>query len=153
MKFKLAQSTDPPTPNKPRLLYIPYIVAAYIAAVMLFQLAVLNDFLPYIAKTLSLKPDSGAAIAVAFVILFLEFFSLPFLLRLRLSYLARSVSVVILPILLVIGTIVDYLAIQRGALSGAPGIINLLKTIVLIPLAVWAFHILNTKSALQRPRK
>lgn len=74
-----------------RLAFIPYVYAFALAAVIVWQLFVMQQYLSYISDLLGETPG-WMPTTVAAVLIGFEIFSLPFLLQAKLSPLARLCS-------------------------------------------------------------
>lgn len=83
--------TPAPAIVKPRLLFIPLTYALLLACLAVWQLVMFKEFAEYAGSYLGGSMASGVAL-VSMVLIGMEVFSLPFLLRLRLSRLARFCS-------------------------------------------------------------
>jgi hypothetical protein len=85
--------TPPPTVTSHKLLIIPYTYVLALVFLAVWQLIVFRDFLPYVASHLG-GTVTSKTITAAILLVSLEVFAVPFLLRLRLSPLARLCSAI-----------------------------------------------------------
>jgi hypothetical protein len=88
------KATAPPQTENKKLLIIPYTYALVLVTLALWQLIALDSFIPYVGSYLDTDRVTPATTVVAMILIGLEVFSVPFLLRLRLSPLARFCSAV-----------------------------------------------------------
>lgn len=88
---KLPKPTPPPVPKKRQLLTLSNLFAATMVFFVIWQLVAFADFAQHISAFLSDELTAGLA-GVATLLIMLEVFSLPFLLQMRLSPLARLCS-------------------------------------------------------------
>lgn len=86
------KSTPPPRVENKRLLIIPYTYVLVLISLAIWQLVALDSFIPYISRYLEVDSVTSATTLVAMVLIGMEVFSVPFLLRLHLSPLARFCS-------------------------------------------------------------
>lgn len=87
----MIKATAAPAITDKRLAFIPYVYAFALAAVIVWQIFVLQQYLGYISDLLE-EPLGWMPATVAGVLIGFESFSLPFLLQLKLSPLARICS-------------------------------------------------------------
>lgn len=146
MKVHFVTSVNAPKPVYPRLLFVPYVLAASLIAILLTSLFYFERLATFIQQNFSF--DSALLMPKVYSILFVLslLFSLPFLLRMTLSPLARFCSALMvlnLPVLSMVSVILYEL---YGDNSG--GVAMMGFSIIGI-LALASFHILNGRQALQ----
>lgn len=88
-----AKSSNAPKPRTRQSASVALLFAGLILIMALGQLFSFEKFIPLI-ESYGLPGGEGAAVLVACVIVILEVFSLPFLLRMKLSKLMRMVSMI-----------------------------------------------------------
>jgi hypothetical protein len=91
--IKLPTPTPPPTVAYHKLLLVPYLYVLTLIFLAMWQLIMFPGFLEYIASYLGERVTTLTTVA-AVLLVSLEVFAAPFLLRLRLSPLARLCSAV-----------------------------------------------------------
>ncbi len=90
MRFRFAQAVDPPRPVPLALMVVPYTLALYTAAALVYQLMNMSNTV-FTAEIIT----GGNRLLAQFLviaILLLQLLALPFWLRLRLSQLMRALS-------------------------------------------------------------
>jgi hypothetical protein len=85
------KQTPAPSVANTKLLLLPYAYAASLMLLVVWQLVMFERFAPYVASYLGDNSQGSAAI-IAMVLIGMELFALPFLLRMSLSPLARFMS-------------------------------------------------------------
>jgi len=85
------KSTAAPKITDKHLAFIPYVYALALTAIITWQLFVLQKYVAYIGDLIDV-PTDWVPSSLASVLIGFEIFSLPFLLRLKLSKLARLCS-------------------------------------------------------------
>lgn len=93
MKFHLASATKAPAPISNGWLIVPFAYAGLLLVMILAQLMTFEKFIPLIASYGIWGGDIGAKITTVLIVT-VEIFALPFLLRMDLSPLARLYSVI-----------------------------------------------------------
>ena len=89
--LRLPKPTPPPVVVSKPLTSVSYLYIVAVVFLVLWQLISLNTFVTYVSTYLNGKVDN-TALVFALVLVAAEIFSLPFLLRLRLSPAARLCS-------------------------------------------------------------
>lgn len=87
----MIKPTPAPSVINKKMLFVPYAYAAALMLLVVWQLVMFERFAPYVASYLGDNSQGSAAI-IAMVLIGLELFALPFLLRMPLSPLARFMS-------------------------------------------------------------
>lgn len=88
---RLPKPTPAPAVLSHKLLVVPYLYALAMVFLAIWQLIIFPDFLVYVANFLGGEVTTATTVA-AILLVSLEVFSVPFLLRLQLSPLARVCS-------------------------------------------------------------
>lgn len=146
MKFLAPKSLPAPEPTQRALLSVPYIFAALVTIMLLLQLFAFENFVPLMESMMG-SERIGRMLAVTMV--GVELFSLPFLLRMRLSLLARVASAwlsVILPLLwlmLVIIRPAGNIGLFGTTIVIENGMLNLFAAMLLSGLSVVSFYVLQ----------
>lgn len=94
LRFTPVKATDAPKIKNQKLLVVPYLTALILLAMVLTQLVTFDKFVP-ILQDYNLNGGQTMTKLTAAVIVISELFALPFLLRLRLSPLARICSAIL----------------------------------------------------------
>lgn len=139
-----------PAPVKDARLLVPvYVVAITLAGVAVAQLVMFEAFTEMIIRYVNMGSQLGAVVAVSLVAL--EIASLPFLLRLRLSLLARRLSAWSL----LKAPIVWFIVLMIGLThSDTARIVLTLPIVVLwMVFAAWDFVILGGRRLLAGPER
>lgn len=87
----MIKPTPAPSVINKKMLVVPYAYAAVLMLLVIWQLVMFERFAPYVAGYLGDNSQASAAI-IAMVLIGMELFALPFLLRMPLSPLARFMS-------------------------------------------------------------
>jgi len=87
------KTTSPPPVRHKRLLIIPYTYVTALIVLILWQLIMLSTFTLYLRDYLGTGATTAATLAI--LLIGIEVFSVPFLLRLHLSPLARFCSAIL----------------------------------------------------------
>lgn len=103
MMIRFANLTPPPAPVSRNLLWIPYGLAVIITMILLGSLAVFEDIVIYVQRNLISDDSLLMAKIYSAVFVLALLLSLPFLLRMRLSYFTRVLSASVLLMLPVVG--------------------------------------------------
>ncbi len=153
----MVKSTPPEKVKNKSYLVLPYLLAVALVVMVLAQLMSFEDFAKAIASYQSTTSEGSVVIAVMLVAL--EIASLPFLLRLHLSPLARFLSVISLLVapvawlILMTSAVIGDVAVENVGLLGGfvpieLGSLAFAKVGSFIILAVWSFLVLGGVGAL-----
>jgi hypothetical protein len=146
MKIHLASATPASRPAFPKLAWISYGFAGFLTALLLISLFKFEELVLFIRNNFGYDGDDVLSKVYSALIVLLVLFSLPFLLRMRLSVLARFFSalfVLLLPVVCLAGV---FLYELYGDGNGGWAMI------LFSAVGIWAlasFWILDGKRALQ----
>lgn len=88
-------ATPAPAVQNKQLLFIPYAYALVLVVLIITQLLTLSSFIALIGSFVEHNPATNASTLIAMLLIGMEVFSLPFLLQLHVSPLARFCSAVL----------------------------------------------------------
>ena len=153
--MRFAHATAPPAVKDKRFLIVPYTVAVFIFFILLVTLIAFDKFILTLSNYF--QNDLSAKLFACLVVLVL-LFALPYLLRLRLSPLARLISILCsltAPVLLLM---LILFSLENGLQSSSPDFAAIslyskvwayFEALTLFVLSVWSFYILGGEKTFQ----
>lgn len=146
MKFFARRALPAPPIKRRGLLLVPYLFASLVTVMLLLQLFEFEDFVPLME---GMTGGQTAGRIVAVLVICVELFSLPFLIRMKLSPLARAASgflSVTVPLLWLAAVIIrpsGNIGLFGTKVPIESGMANLLLASVIAGLSLASFYILH----------